>query len=82
MLFASPVFIPSITFTNGKNQGKMLILNIIVVGLISSTICKFDHFSSLLTTISNLVVDVIYTDCLIQAPSCDAGRHCLLGAAV
>ena len=82
MLFANPVFIPYFTFTKGKNQGKMLVLNIIVVGLISSTICKLDHFSSLLTIISNLVVNVIHADCLIHVPSRDAGRHCLLGAAV
>ena len=46
MLLASLVFIPYITFPKCKNQGKMHVLKIIVVGLISSIICEFENFSS------------------------------------
>lgn len=79
MLLASPVFIPYITSTKCKNQGQILILKLIIVGLISNISCKFDHFSSLLTMIANLAINMICAECLINPPSHDAGRHWLLG---
>lgn len=44
---------------NAKNQGKMHVLKIIAVELISSIICGFENFSSLLTIISNLAINMI-----------------------
>lgn len=55
----------------------MLTLKIIVVGLISGVVCELGHFFSLLTVISNLVINVIYAECLTNPPARDAGRHCL-----
>lgn len=69
MLLTSLVFIPCITFPECKNQGKMHVLKIIVVGLISSIICEFENFSSLLTIIFNLVVNMIYACRMSNKPS-------------
>lgn len=78
MLLASLVFIPYITSPKCKNQGKMHVLKIIVVGVISCIICEFKNFSSLLTILSNLVIHQIYACRISNKPSRSQCRKPLL----
>ena len=78
MLLASLVFIPCITSPKCKNQGKMHVIKIIVVGLISCIICEFENISFLLTIISNLVIHLIYACRMSNKPFSSQCRKPLL----
>lgn len=82
MLLTSLVFIACITFTKCKNQGMIHILKIIMVGLISSIICEFYNYFSLLTIISNFVINLIYVCRMSSTPSILWCRKALLGVAI
>lgn len=82
MLLASPVFILYITFAKCKNQGKMHILKTIVAGLISSIKREFCNYPSLLTMISNLLINMIDACRMSNALSMLLCRKALLGVAV